>query len=313
MQFIDLHCDTISKLLRQGETSALRKNSLCVDVEKLIQGESLAQFFALFVDQRETKDCFAYAQCLLQRFQQEIAANEVSMHFAGNAADLERNRAAGKISAFLTIEEGGVLQGSMENLRAFYQSGVRLMTLTWNYPNELGWPNHDYTYQDRGLTPFGKACVEEMNALGMLIDVSHLSDQGFYDVAALSKKPFVASHSNSRSAKAHCRNLTDDMLRVLTEKGGVTGINFAAYFLGDGDFSRIDDMIRHIRHIYQIGGIEVLAIGSDFDGINPHLEIADFGQMQKLIAALQKSGFTETEIEKIAWKNALRVLADGMK
>ncbi len=139
-----------------------------------------------------------------------------------------------------------------------------------------------------------------MNRLGMLIDVSHLSDEGFYDVAKLSSKPFIASHSNSRTMKNHPRNLTDDMIKVLSESGGgVMGICFERDFLGNTEKARIEDMIRHIKHIKNIGGIEVIALGSDFDGSHPNCEINNIGEIEKLAFALSDNKFSEDEIDKI--------------
>lgn len=309
MKIIDLHCDTIAKLHQDGNVK-LSCNSFAVDIEKLKTGESLAQFFALFIDQAKVDDPLLAAKNLLALFYREMDESRAKICLAKNDADLSINHSENKISAFLTIEEGGVLQGKIENLLDFYQLGVRLITLTWNYPNEIGYPNHHYQYRDFGLTGFGRECVAKMNALGMIVDVSHLSDRGFYDVAKISVKPFVASHSNSRAVCAHSRNLTDDMIKILAEKGGVMGLNFAAHFLGEGDLGKIDDMMHHLKHIYRIGGIDVIALGTDFDGISTAVEIGDFSQMQRLVEALRCAGFNETEIEKITYKNARRVIVD---
>lgn len=305
---IDLHCDTVSHLYKYPECGNLKQNEICVDLEKLKKGHSLAQFFALFVNRTEAEDPMAYALLLLDSFYREMEKNSADIALALNGSDLERHRREGKISAFLTIEEGGVLRGSLAHLRNFYRLGVRLVTLTWNYPNEIGFPNHAYQHQRSGLTEFGRECVREMNRLGMIVDVSHLSDQGFYDVLEAAAKPFVASHSNSRAMTPHSRNLTDEMIRRLADKGGVAGLNFSSGFLGGSPISRIADMMRHIRHMYRVGGIDVLAIGSDFDGIDPRLEIADFGEMDKFCEALKASGFHESEVEKICCKNAMRVI-----
>jgi membrane dipeptidase len=150
-----------------------------------------------------------------------------------------------------------------------------------------------------------------MNRLGMLIDVSHLSDGGFYDVARYSKQPFVASHSNARECTMHLRNLTDDMIRVLAEKGGIMGLNFESFFLNEGEptaLSTVEDMIRHLKHIRNVGGIDVMAIGTDFDGTMHSSEIAHLGEMEKLTVALKKNRFSEEEIDKIYYKNALRII-----
>lgn len=307
MQIIDLHCDTILHLMDQPQLK-LYDNNLSVDIKKLRSGNSLAQFFALYIDLAEHNNPLQRCLGMVDLFYREIQMNHKDIALARNYEELSLNQQAGKISAFLTIEEGGALQGQLENLRNFYHLGVRLITLTWNYPNEIGYPNCEAKYRMQGLTDFGQQVVAEMNKLGMLIDVSHLSDQGFYDVANLSEKPFVASHSNARAVREHGRNMTDDMIRLLAQKGGVIGINFAGDFLDGSNDSKVEAMMRHIHHIYNVGGIDIIALGTDFDGIEYNLEIANIGQMDKLIAALSKGGYTTVEIEKICYQNTLGVI-----
>ena len=313
MPIIDLHCDTIWKLMDEGEQAGLHRNAYSVDVEKLQAGQVAAQFFALFVDKEKTTDPLARAMSMAERFFRELKQNEANIGLTKNHDELLANLTDGKISAFLTIEEGGALAGSLVNLERFYHLGVRLITLTWNYPNELGYPNCRPEYSSNGLTPFGRDVVAAMNQLGMLVDVSHLSDGGFWDVARLAATPFVASHSNARALAGHPRNLTDEMIRILAEKGGVMGLNFEKRFLGDPYISRVADMVRHIQHIRKVGGIEVIAIGSDFDGIGPELELAHADEFYKLIDALAAGGFSQDEIEKICWQNAYRVIRDTLK
>lgn len=308
-RIIDLHCDTILHVMDNPQLE-LKKNSLSVDVKKLKAANALAQFFALYIDLGKHQNPLQRCLSMLDVFYQEIEASGAEIAVACSAQEMSLHQQAGKISAFLTIEEGGVLQGRLENLRNFYRLGVRLMTLTWNYPNEIGYPNCEEKYRSQGLTEFGQQVVHEMNRLGMIIDVSHLSDQGFYDVVKLSSKPFVASHSNARAVRDHGRNLTDDMIRLLAQKGGVMGVNFYGPFLGDSGISKVDDMVAHIKHIHQVGGLDVLALGTDFDGIECPLEIATAAEMDKLLKALSKNGFSEAEIEKIAYRNTMRVIQD---
>lgn len=312
MNIIDLHCDTILKLWEANGAAGLRSNPFSIDVEKLVSGRSLAQFFAIFIDRELHSKPFAVFEEMADLFLAELAKNSDTLALACSAADLANNRQAGKISCFLTIEEGGALEGSMVNLQTAYRLGVRLVTLTWNYPNEIGYPNHLWQYQHHGLTGFGQELVSEMNRLGMLIDVSHLSDQGFYDVARLCKQPFVASHSNARAITGHSRNLTDDMIKTLARQGGVIGLNFCSDFLGTGEISRVEDMVRHVLHLRKIGGREVLALGTDFDGIDSALEIEHMGQIDRLICSLAKAGLTDDELELFCWRNSLRVIRDVM-
>lgn len=311
MKLIDLHCDTILKLVNSKDKIKLEKNNICIDVQKLKRGDYLAQFFAMYVDLEKYSKPFNRSLDMIDRFYSEIEDNCEDIAFAGGLRDLDQNRSEGKISAFLTIEEGGVLEGKLQNLRLLYKLGVRLITLTWNYPNCIGYPNFQWEHKDKGLTSFGKEVVEEMNRLGMLIDVSHLSDQGFHDVARLSRKPFVASHSNARSITDHPRNLTDEMLRMLAEKGGVAGLNLEPDFLGDS--GSLEAIIRHVRHMKNTAAIDVIAIGTDFDGTDHHTVIKDAGHMDILVDALLKAGFTPAEIDGITYKNSERVIREILR
>jgi len=219
------------------------------------------------------------------------------------------NETAGLMSAVLTVEEGGVLQGNLDRLQVLYDEGVRMMTLTWNYENELGWPNG----QAGGLKQKGFEAVEEMTRLGILPDVSHLSDTGFYDLAKTIKGPFVASHSNARALARCSRNLTDDMIRIIGQHGGVIGLNFYPPFLEEADIedhcrSTLEGLVKHAKHMMNIGGSEIVGLGTDFDGIGPeNLEIEDASQMQILVDGLERAGLKAAEIEGICYKNVLKV------
>jgi membrane dipeptidase len=310
MKLIDMHCDTILSCVDTKGEIKLAKNNLCIDIQKLKKAGSIAQFFAMFVDLIKYKEPMDRCLSMIENFYGEVEENNADIAFAGSIKDLEKNSAAGKISAFLAVEEGGVLEGKLQNLARLYKKGVRIITLTWNYPNCIGYPNFQWDHKDKGLTSFGQEVVAEMNDLGMLIDVSHLSDEGFYDVVKLSKKPFVASHSDARSVTNHWRNLNDDMLKKLAEKGGVTGLNLEPEFLGDG--GSVEAMTRHIIHMTNTAGIETVAIGTDFDGCSPLTAIKNAGDMYVLWDALLKAGFSEGEIEKIMYKNTERIVRDVM-
>ena len=311
MKLIDLHCDTILRCVDSKGEIKLRENDLCIDVKKLKKAGSLAQFFAMYVDFE--KDVEHLDRCLdmIDNFYNEIEENSDDIAFAGSIADMERNSSQGKISAFLAIEEGGVLEGKLQNLRNLYRLGVRLITLTWNFPNCIGYPNFEWKHQNEGLTPFGEEVVAEMNRLGIIIDVAHLSDKGFYDVARLSEKPFVASHSNARAVEGHSRNLTDEMLKLLAEKGGVTGLNLEPIFLGGG--GTLEMMVKQISHMRKVAGIDVVAIGTDFDGTSPLTVIKDISYMELLFDALSKAGFTAEELDKVSYRNAERVVREVMR
>ena len=345
MKTIDMHCDTIFELHRQG--LSLKENNLHIDLMKLKNSDYLIQNFALYVPLRELdendnditpaeKNPLKDVLTLADIYYRELEANKDLIAPVYTYGDIEKNQKEGKLSALLTIEEGGVCLGSLSVLRMLHRLGVRMMTLTWNFPNEIGYPNVDlnklrtipmssknvapveFTTANtvNGLTETGIAFVEEMNRLGMIVDVSHLSDAGFYDVAKYSKKPFVASHSNARSICSAVRNLTDDMIRTLAEAGGVTGLNFCADFLTSPEPDKenpgtLEAIVDHAKHLVNVGGIECLGLGSDFDGIATNQGIPSAAYLPQLCEALKKSGFSEGDLEKIFYKNVLRVYKEN--
>lgn len=314
MNFIDLHCDTAMHIYESNKE--LKKNDICIDIEKLKRGNALAQFFAMFIELNNVEDPYIYCKEMLRKFKSELEKNKDEISLCRNYNDLEACKKNGKLGAFLTIEEGAAIKGDINKLREFKNEGISLITLTWNFENEIGYPNAGFKYQHKGLKERGIEIIEEMNRLGMLIDVSHLSDEGFYDCIRYSKKPIIASHSNVRTMSPHPRNLTDDMLKALANNGGVTGINFCSAFLinrenvSDLEVATIDDMVRHIKYMKNVAGIDVIALGSDFDGIENKVEIENAGQFMKLADRLEKEGFSITEIEKVFSENAKRIIKD---
>ena len=317
MKFIDLHCDTASLLLEQGQS--LEENTLKIDIKRLQKGEALAEFFAMYIDVNSVDSPFEYCMKMLDNFKNELLLNRDSISLCKNYNDLMLSKKENKIGAFLTIEEGEAIEGSLDKLRYFKEEGISLITLTWNYENRLGYSNFEWKEQKKGLKKRGFEVVEEMNHLGMLIDVSHLSDAGFQDVIRTSTSPIIATHSNSRAMTNHPRNLSDKMLKQLANKGGVTGINFFNNFLTKGELkerlecSSIEDMVRHIKHIRNVAGVEIIGLGSDFDGIPNPVEIEDIAHMYKLSDALLSANFTSEEVEKIFYKNSIRIIKDVLK
>lgn len=317
MRLIDMHCDTVLGLMH-GENVNLKKNALCVDLEKMRQADSMVQFFACFIYMKrfQGNDRFAqgyqHALKMIARAKEEFAKYPEEIVLTTSFDEMMQNEQAGKMSAILTVEEGGVIDGKMENLEELYRQGIRLITLTWNEENCLGFPNSkDANVMNQGLKPFGIEVVERMNELGMIVDVSHLSDGGFWDTIKYSKKPVIASHSNARTLCNHQRNLTDEMIRALAEKGGVSGINFYPYFLNENGKATIDDLIRHIEHLYYVGGEDFVAMGTDFDGFDDgELDIKHLGEIPYLYEALKKRKFNDSQIEKFWHKNAMRVMKE---
>ncbi|GFZ30595.1 peptidase [Clostridium zeae] len=309
MNFIDLHCDTALKLFSDKEAK-LKENQFSVDIMKLKSGNAKAQFFALFLEKDQCGDLKNDCIDMYKRLVSELDENKSDIALVRNYDQYLKCQNENKLGAFITIEEGGAIAGDINNLQEFYDMGIRLITLTWNFENEIGYPHCKKEYADKGLKPFGIEVVKKMNDLGMIIDVSHLSDGGFFDVAKYSTKPFVASHSNSRAIRNHTRNLTDDMIKILSTAGGVMGINFCSGFVGKSKTTKIDDMVEHIKNIRKIGGIDCIALGSDFDGIENEVEIKDASEMGKLADALLKNNFSYDDVEKIFYKNAERIIRE---
>ena len=314
MNFIDFHCDTASAMLEQNQP--LRKNNLKIDIEKLQKGGALAQFFAMYIDKEKHDSSYAYCVEMLQNFKRELDLNSETIVLCRTHSDLIEVQKQEKIGAFLTIEEGDAIEGDLEKLRYFKQEGISAMTLTWNYENDLGYPNFEWKYQDKGLKAKGLEVVEVMNELGMLVDVSHLSDAGFEDVITHSTKPIIATHSNARAITNHTRNLSDKQLKQLADNGGVAGLAFSVNFLVEKEFmdvshlAKVEDMIRHIKHICNVAGVEVLALGSDYDGIMNPVEMEDSSQISKLSDRLLRNGFSYDEVEKIFYRNGLRIIEE---
>ena len=319
MKVIDMHCDTMKVILEKRDDNLnidLKSNDLHLDVDKMKKGDYMLQVFAAFTDMKQ-EDSLIECMRTIDLFHNEIEKNKDDIGLVLKYEDILDNMKKNKMSALLSIEEGACCKGKIELLRNFYRLGVRMMTLTWNYENELAFPNQiidDKLILDRGLKREGFEFIEEMERLKIVIDVSHLSDGGFYDILNNTKKPFVASHSNARSICGHRRNLTDDMIKKLADRGGVMGINFYSCFLEQNATSKseakIEDMINHIKHIRNIGGIEVIGLGSDFDGIDCQVEIKNASKMQILAEKLKKEGFTHNEIEHIFYKNVLNLFKE---
>lgn len=330
MKVWDLHCDTLSELRHaqlSGTPKSFEHNDLMIDLQRLKQSGYGLQCFACFVDLGAPEDPMRTALQEMDIFHNLLARYPDDLVWVRTGEDVKRLAGETRIGAMLTVEEGGTCHGDLAVLRDFYRLGVRMMTLTWNHKNELAEPNVGPDYNEDtwpvapnttgGLTDRGVAFVEEMERLHMLVDVAHLSDAGIRDVLRHSTRPFVASHSNARACCAHVRNLPDDLLRAMGEKGCLIGLNFCPAFLDDGPdrhhlTSRVEDMARHAKYILNLAGEDCLALGSDFDGIGGKLEIAGAQDMPRLAEGLCRAGLSETQVEKIFWDNAARFFAENL-
>ncbi len=309
MKYIDLHCDALTQ-----------EGVLQVTKERLAAGGCKLQCFAAFVE----GGGFARFCALADAFDAMCAPKGYLPYAGGARAGTEAASALGEggVYAMLTVE-GDALEGEIAHLEALRRRGVRVMGFVWNTPTSLGFPNFpDYegllagrtglTAREgrRGLTPFGHAVLERMGETGMLADVSHGSDALFWEVAAC-RRPFLATHSNAASVHDCARNLTAEQIRALADCGGVVGLNFCADFLsadGSAEGQRAA-LLAHAKAIICAGGEDVLAIGSDFDGIPPNAYLPDPSYMPRFLEVLAGE-IGPRAAEKAAFGNALRVLSE---
>lgn len=324
--YIDMHCDTLLRTMMNGAGSLYDGEGM-QSIRQMKEAGQMAQFFAVFFPPRDMKpredgkkppfvlppDEDFYSM-LKQYLYDQVKEHQDIIALARTGEDIERNTAKGLMSAVLSIEDGRMVNGSMETLKALRNDGVCAISLTWNFANCFGFPNsRNSEIMAKGLTDFGKEAIEVMNDIGILVDVSHLSDGGFWDVAEISKKPFVATHSNCRVLSPHTRNLTDEMIRALAEKGGISGLNFGPEFLS-ADITckdtKIEDLASQVLHMVNVGGEDFPAFGTDFDGIGGTFELGHPTEMDNLFAVLEKKGMTASQLDKFASKNVLRVMKE---
>ena len=310
MFIMDAHCDTLMDVVEGRRRLADKDKGGQLDLPRMMEAGVSAQIFAIYVSKEYLPGGGARrALQFVDAFYREIEDNSDKLIFATTGSDVDKAREEGKIAALLSIEGGEALDGRIELLRIFYRLGVRLMTLTWSLRNELA----DGAFEGRtggGLTRFGVEVVEEMDRLGMVVDVSHLSEAGFWDVMKVSAKPIIASHSNSKALCSHPRNLTDEQAKAIAEKGGVIGVNFAGYFLGEGRRS-LAGVIEHIDYLSALIGPEHVGLGSDFDGL-PFEQLPDelkgVSGLPRIAGELAARGYSEQAIKGIMGENLLRVV-----
>ena len=313
-RIFDAHCDTLTTL---GSGENLYDAPRCFNFKQLENYDCFTQVLAIWVDIAADRNCMdEKVQKYINRFYEELEKNPGVVHIK-TKKDLEDSKKG--INVILGIEGGEAIGTDIANVEKLYNKGVRLVTLTWNNPyvisdtNCITVPNLNGEADYKGgLTHFGKDVVREMNRLGMVIDVSHLSDKGFYDLLEVSSKPFVASHSNSRALCPHARNLTDDMFKELVKKGGVTGINFYHGFI-DLQKNEVDatDLIRHIEHFMSLGGEKNVGIGTDYDGIDyPPKGFANASFLGNLYEEMLKLNYSEDLVRDIMSRNMERVFCE---
>jgi len=301
----DAHCDTAYELFNDKAKGNFRENIIHFSLKNTIEYKKYVQLLALWADPKyDNEEAEIFMKKLLSETLYSLKEQEIELIL--NSSDLEF---CSGFKGMLGIEGGRALYNNPDNLYYYHEMGVRCLTLTWNGVNLLGVGSD--VGEDEGLTDFGKDIVKRINSLNMVADVSHLNIRGFYDVAEISDKPFIASHSNSKSVCGHVRNLTDNQFKIIMEKGGVAGINFCCDFLSDDGHGTIEDIIRHIDRFMELGGEDNIGIGSDFDGIpSLPLGIESNADLYKIFNELTMRGYTREQIDKISFGNFERVFKE---
>jgi len=308
----DGHCDTILEVINHKRSLGSRTLVGHLDIPRMKEGGVDVQFFAVFIEDiykpdRSLKRTLQLIDC----FYKEIEKNQDDISLVTNYNQIEEVNSAGKIAAILSIEGGEALEGDLGVLRVLYKLGVRLLTLTWNQRNQIA----DGIGESRtgsGLTKFGLKVIDEMNRLGMLIDVSHLSETGFWDVIKRSKAPIVASHSNCYALCPHLRNLKDEQIKALAGKSGVIGITFVPNFLTqEKRKTTVEDVVKHIDYLVEKVGVDYIGLGSDFDGTGGlPLGLEGVDKVPNITGELLDRGYKEKDIKKILGENFLRVFKE---
>ena len=280
----DAHCDTLCHIADNG--GSILRNEYHIDKERMLLYKQYTQIFACFI----APEFYDAPKARFKRLYKVYKAQD----FTG-------------ITPILSLEGGEVIEG-LEDVDYLKDCGVRCVSLTWNNTNKIAGGADD---PDSGLTEFGKTVIRRMEELGILVDVSHLNDKSFYDVAGVVTRPIIATHSNSRTVCSHKRNLTDDMFKIIRESGGVIGINLYPLFLSENSNCISEDAIAHIEHFMSLDGKDAIGIGADFDGISSTpADIKGCGELYRLLDKLENMGTPKSTIEKISHANFERVFEE---
>lgn len=307
MNYIDCHADTLTQI---PKGKSLWKNTCSLDLSRVRKfAEKHTQIFAIWNDRAKIRD-----ECLEKEFMRLydravslLQSEPESVMWCTNASDMQSAHGQKKTAAFLSVEDVSIMGSLAARIR---ELGIRFAQLSWNYENEYACGA--VAEQGQGLSAKGTSLVKDLLQQKITLDISHLSDQGVEDIFSLTEKPVIASHSNVREVCAHPRNLKKEHIKELIRRRGLLGINFYAPFVGTRP--GISDFIRHIDAVCELGGEDILAIGSDFDGCSQFPEgIRDVSSIPGLYGFLEKSGFGKQIVEKIFFGNAARFLKYNVK
>ena len=310
---LDGHCDALAPFTQPGKPPVLRdltKRSVDghVDIPRLREGGVDCQVMAIYADECCTDDYTAFTHSHLDVLEKMMECDSAFKQVL-KSDEIYRFKQNGKLCFLAGIEDGKAIKNSTDELLAFYNRGVRIMTLTWNNRNSIGRGNG--SPGSDGLTEFGIKVVKSMEKMGMLVDVSHMADTTLNDVLDIAEKPIIASHSNAKAIVNHERNLDDWMIERIAETDGLICANFVPYFLSNNpDADMMEALISHIDHIVQIAGIDHAGIGSDFDGFDPALNcpLKDVSVYHTLQKILSSGKWKKEGMLKIMGGNWMRVL-----
>ena len=311
---VDGHCDSLIHFVNGERTLVDQSEEGHWDTQRArFAGVSL-QFLAAYI---ESKYKPSMSLCrglqLIEGAHRFIADHPDQVFLVQGKYDLKQIPDPTRIGILLSVEGGEIIGENLFMLDIIFKLGVRALGLTWNQRNSLADGVGEANTQSR-LTNLGQKVVERMNKLGMLIDVSHLNEAGFWHVLEISDNPIAATHSCAKALCAHPRNLTDQQLRALARQKGVVGVNFYPRFLNDSGLTTRQDVVRHISHIAEVAGVETVGLGSDFDGIDETPKgLEHVGDYYYLLEDLTKVGFSNQEVEQITGQNFMRLLSDVLK
>lgn len=304
----DAHCDTISRCWREYE--GLSDNSGALSLDRAAGFSEYCQFFALWTAEGYTGypaggDSVERAYCTLLRcFKDQMARNGDKIIQCRTVQDVENAHRQGKAAAFLTVEGAELLGCDLARLDEAAAEGVVAINLTWNHANALSGSSQEEP--ERGLSSLGRQFMEKMEDLHILVDVSHLSEAGFWDVVELARVPILASHSNVKSVWNHTRNLTDEQITAIIKNQGVIGLNFYEGFVGG---SRDLNMLRaHLDHILVLGGAANIALGGDWDGCDLIDDLSSIDKLDRFYEHLLCHGYSETVVRDLFYNNLMRVV-----
>lgn len=299
MKLIDLHCDTLYKSVTQN----LPLDDISYETKIASKCDNRIQCYAIWLpDDLDGDSAEKLFFTAAKRLKNECERCKIKL--INSFTEIRSEFYNKPNNAVFTVENGLALNGKLENIRKFAQLGVRIMTLTWNSHNHIG--DGAGVENPKGITSFGKQAVTEMEKNGIIIDVSHASDKLFFDVAEITTRPFVATHSDSRAVTPHKRNLTNEQFNIIKANKGLAGLNFHKDFLNSNpDNASIYDVLRHAEYFLSLGGEDILAIGSDFDGCCLPNDISGSECMDDLFELFLKHNYPESLVNKIFYENAL--------